>query len=66
ELGVRGEIGLYFFGLLSANKIGIIAGTLGIWLINLVIPAIIGSLLLLGIKVLNTGKTAVILNKQQA
>ncbi|TAN11080.1 MAG: flippase-like domain-containing protein [Chitinophagaceae bacterium] len=64
ELGIRGEVGLYFLGLLSANKIGIIAGTLGIWLINLVIPAIFGSLLLLGIKVLNEGKMAVILKKQ--
>lgn len=64
ELGIRGEAGLYFFGLLSANKIGIIAGTLGIWLINLVIPAIFGSLLLLGIKVLSGNKTAVVLNKQ--
>lgn len=65
ELGIRGEAGLYFFGLLSANKIGIIAGTLSIWLINLVIPAIFGSLLLLGIKVLNGNKAAVVLNKQQ-
>lgn len=65
DLGIRGEAGLYFFGLLSANKIGIIAGTLGVWLINLVIPAIFGSLLLLGIKVLNGNKTAVVLNKQQ-
>jgi hypothetical protein len=66
ELGIRGEIGLYFLGLISANKIGIIAGTVGIWLINLIIPAILGSLLLLGIKVLNEEKIAGILKKQRA
>jgi uncharacterized membrane protein YbhN (UPF0104 family) len=66
ELGIRGEVGLYFLGLISTNKIGIIAGTIGIWLINLIIPAIIGSLLLLGIKVLNEEKVTGILEKQRA
>lgn len=66
ELGIRGEVGLYFLGFLSANKMGIIAGTVGIWLINLLIPAILGSLLLLGIKVLNEEKITGILKKQRA
>lgn len=66
ELGIRGEVGLYCLGLLSANKIGIIAGTVGIWLINLVIPAIVGSLLLLGIKVLSEERVTGLLKKQQA
>lgn len=65
ELGIRGEVGLYYLGLLSANKMGIIAATFGIWLINLVVPAILGSLLLLGIKVLNEDKIGMILKKQQ-
>ncbi len=56
ELGVRGQVSLFFLGLLSINKIGIIVATLGIWLINLVIPAVAGSLLLLGIKMLNKDK----------
>lgn len=51
ELGIRGQVGLYFLGLLSGNKIGIITATFGIWFINLILPAILGSLLLLGIKV---------------
>jgi hypothetical protein len=51
ELGVRGQIGLYFLGLQSINKVGIIAATFGIWFINLIIPAIAGSVLILGIKV---------------
>lgn len=53
ELGIRGEAGLFFLGLLSANKVAILAATAGIWLINLLIPAILGSLLLPGIKILN-------------
>jgi uncharacterized membrane protein YbhN (UPF0104 family) len=51
ELGIRGKVNLYFLGFLSANKIGIIAGTFGIWLINLILPAILGSILLLGVKI---------------
>jgi hypothetical protein len=37
-------------GLFSANGLGITITAGTIWLINLVIPAIIGSLLILGIK----------------
>lgn len=66
ELGIRGEIGLFFLGLISPDKIGIIAATIGIWLINLIIPAILGSLLLLGIKVLNEEKFTGLLKKQRA
>jgi hypothetical protein len=50
ELGFRGKIGLQLFGLLSANSIGIIATMAGVWLINLIIPAIIGSLFVLGLR----------------
>lgn len=50
DLGVRGEIGLQLFGLLTKNMIGIISVTASIWLINLIIPALAGSLFILGIK----------------
>lgn len=50
ELGLRGKVSLIFAGLFSANKAGIIFTTAGIWFINLIIPAIIGSLLILSIK----------------
>ncbi len=56
ELGLRGKISLKLLGLLSANDLGITITTGTIWLINLVIPAIIGSLLILGIKKIVTGK----------
>ncbi|MFL2569518.1 MAG: lysylphosphatidylglycerol synthase domain-containing protein [Flavobacteriales bacterium] len=42
ELGVRGSVAIYFFGLLSSNAIGIITASFALWIINLVFPAIIG------------------------
>lgn len=51
ELGLRGRVSIYFLGLLSANTAGIIAATVCIWLINLVLPAVLGSVLLLGVKI---------------
>jgi len=51
ELGVRGKVSIFFLGLLSSNTVAIVAATVGIWLINLVIPAVLGSVLLLGVKI---------------
>lgn len=51
ELGLRGKVSIYFMGLLSANTAAIVAATVGIWLINLVLPAVLGSVLLLGVKI---------------
>lgn len=50
DLGMRGEAGLQLFGILTLNKLSIIATTAGIWLINLILPAVAGSLFILGIK----------------
>lgn len=50
ELGVRENFSLYFMGLLSSNGPAIFTATAFIWLINLMLPAILGSVLLLGIK----------------
>jgi hypothetical protein len=50
ELGFRGKVSLQLFGLLSANHLGIIAAAAGIWMINLIIPAIAGSVLILGVR----------------
>ncbi|MBE7173818.1 MAG: flippase-like domain-containing protein [Williamsia sp.] len=50
ELGIRGQLSLALFGLYSSNSFGIIAASIGIWVINLVIPAMIGSLFILRIK----------------
>lgn len=51
ELGLRWEYNLLLFGLFSSNAIGIYAVATGIWLINLVLPAIIGTLFMLSVKV---------------
>lgn len=51
DLGIRGQASLELFGLFSANKVGIIAASAGMWCINLVIPALIGSMLIVGIKI---------------
>lgn len=51
ELGIRGQLSIALFGLFSSNTIGIIAAVSGIWLINLIIPALAGSLLILGIRI---------------
>jgi hypothetical protein len=50
ELGLRGIAAKELFGILSANTLGIVATAAGIWLINLIIPALAGSLFVLGIK----------------
>jgi hypothetical protein len=56
ELGLRGKIGLVLTGLYSTNTAGIIFATAGIWFINLIIPAIAGSLLIFSIKKIYTRK----------
>jgi hypothetical protein len=52
ELPVRAAASLEILQLYSPNLIGIQAASFGIWLINLVIPAVAGSLLILGIKIM--------------
>ncbi len=50
ELPVRAKASVEIMQLFSTNTLGIQTAALGIWCINLVIPAIIGSVLILGIK----------------
>jgi hypothetical protein len=51
ELGIRGKFAVALLKLYSNNIAGIIGTTFGIWFINLFMPAIIGSLLILGTKI---------------
>ena len=51
ELGIRGKMSLLLLGLISTNSVGIIATAAGIWLINLILPAIAGTLFILGIRI---------------
>lgn len=50
DLGLRNEVSIKLLGLFSTNHLGISLTSLGIWFINLIIPALIGSLFILGIK----------------
>ncbi|MGV3509957.1 MAG: hypothetical protein ACO1N7_11765, partial [Sphingobacteriaceae bacterium] len=43
DVGVRTMTATYFFGFITTNEIAIMAATASIWLINLIIPAILGS-----------------------
>jgi len=51
ELPVRVSACWALLKFYTANELGVGAAALGIWLINLVLPAIVGSLLILGIKI---------------
>jgi hypothetical protein len=50
DLGFRWVAGIQIFQVFTSNTAGILAVSLGIWLINLIIPALVGSLLILRIK----------------
>jgi len=53
ELGVRGSVSLYFIGLYFTNHnndIAILSATTMVWIINLVIPALIGAVFVFRLK----------------
>lgn len=56
ELGVRWQTSIEVIRLFSTNIVGILATSLTIWMINLVIPALVGSLLILNIRLFNLKK----------
>ena len=51
DLGIRGETGIQLFGILSKNTGGIVFTAAGIWLLNIIIPAIAGSIFVLSIRI---------------
>ncbi|HRO48062.1 lysylphosphatidylglycerol synthase domain-containing protein [Agriterribacter sp.] len=53
ELGIRGKAGILLFQTFSANTVGIYAASTGIWLVNLVLPALAGGLLAIRHKIFN-------------
>jgi len=50
EIGVRGSVALLVFMKFSSNVIGILSSTFLLWVINLIIPAIIGSFFIFSLK----------------
>jgi len=51
ELGVRGNVVLFTFGAFTHLKIEILTASVALWVINLLIPAIIGAFIILRIKI---------------
>jgi len=50
EIGIRGSIALFLFGLVSVNAIGILSATFVMWVINLLLPALIGTIFIFSLK----------------
>lgn len=53
ELGLRGQVAIVLFGLYSENVLGIYAASTGVWLVNLILPALAGCLLITSLKFFN-------------
>jgi len=53
ELGVREAAAIQLFALVSDNTLGIVAATFGLWLMNLALPALVGSLFVLSYRPFN-------------
>lgn len=53
DLGIRGSSALFFFGLYISNDAAVLSAVFALWLINLVIPALIGSVILLRLKIIS-------------
>ncbi len=51
EVGIRGETALFFLSPICTNSLGIVSSTILLWLINLIIPALIGSLYIFKMKI---------------
>jgi hypothetical protein len=54
DLGFRWAAGIQIFQVFTLNTAGILAVSLGVWFINLIIPALVGSLLILRIKLFSS------------
>ena len=50
EIGIRGSVALFLFGLVSVNAIGILSATFVMWVINLLLPALIGTIFIFSLK----------------
>lgn len=50
EVGLRGEISLQLMSLFTSNSLGVGLTSVTIWLINLVLPAVVGCIFILSVK----------------
>jgi hypothetical protein len=51
EIGIRGSVALFFIGMFSSHTACIVSASVFLWIINLAIPAIIGSYFVMKLKV---------------
>jgi hypothetical protein len=51
ELGLRGHVSLQLLGLFTANSLGVVLTSVTVWIINLMLPALAGSVLILTLNV---------------
>lgn len=49
---VRGKVALFVWGIFSNNSIAILASTFGLWILNLIVPALLGMIFIANINVL--------------
>jgi hypothetical protein len=57
EVGMRAQMSVLFLGAYSNNTFGIISASIILWFINLIIPALLGSLFTLGTKLFSAKET---------
>ena len=50
EIGIRGEIMLKLVGIFSGNSLGIVLAAVVVWIINLILPALAGTLFMLQVR----------------
>jgi hypothetical protein len=50
ELGIRGSVAIFLFGFISTNTFGILSATFVMWVINLLLPALIGTVFIFTLK----------------
>ena len=50
EIGIRGSVALFLFGLVSSNTVGILSATFVMWVVNLLLPALIGTIFIFTLK----------------
>jgi len=50
EIGIRGSVAIFLFGLISSNTVGILSATFVMWIVNLLLPALIGTAFIFTLK----------------
>ena len=56
ELGIRGNVALFFLTYITENSLAILAATFSLWTINLLLPAILGAVVIGGLDIFSSLK----------